>query len=448
MAALAAIDSLVLATASVAIMLAMSPRLTLVVLLPLPLLTLVMFRFARIVHARFTAVQEAFSRLTEKAQETISGIRVVKSYGDEASEQGYFAERARRSVDENIRLARSWGLFGPLISALAGASLAILVMAGGRMVIRGALSLGEFVAFTSYLNTLIWPMIAAGWVVNLLQRGTASLERLDVIFATAPDIRDGDARGRPEPALELRRLRFAYPGTDPEVLRDVSLALPRGATLGIVGRTGSGKTTLAELLLRLYDPPAGTVFVGGHDVRDLRLAELRGSIGYVPQETFLFAMTIAENIAFGCDGLPRTEIERLTRLVNLDGEVAAFPKGLDTLVGERGVTLSGGQKQRVAIARALARDPRLLILDDALSSVDTATESRLLQALRDDRRDRTDILISHRTSTLRHADLILVLDGGRPAGLGTHDELMAREGYYRELHRMQQLGEEAREAIG
>jgi ATP-binding cassette, subfamily B, multidrug efflux pump len=447
MAALAALDSLVLATASITIMLAMSPSLTLLVLIPLPLLTFLMFRFGRIVHVRFTAVQEAFSRLTEKAQESISGIRVVKSYGDEASEERYFADRARTSANENIRLARAWGIFGPLISALASASLAILIGAGGRMVIRGALSLGELVAFTSYLNTLIWPMMAAGWVVNLLQRGTASLDRLEVIFSTSPDVVGGPRTQPPPPALELRGLGFTYPNTTREVLREVSLRLPVGRTLGIVGRTGSGKTTLVELLLRLYDPPAGTIFLDGCDVRELALPTLREEIGYVPQETFLFAMSVADNIAFGRDGLDRAEVERLARLVDIHEEIVNFPQGYDTMVGERGVTLSGGQKQRVAIARALARDPRILILDDALSSVDTATENRLLAALRSGRQGRTNVVIAHRTSTVRSSDLILVLDGGRPAGLGTHEELMQQEGYYRDLHRMQQLEAEAREAV-
>lgn len=446
MAVLAALDALVLCVASVSIMVAMSPRLTVLVLLPLPLLTLLMWRFGRLVHTRFTAVQEAFSRLTEKAQETISGIRVVKAHGDEASENRYFAERARVSARENIRLARTWGIFGPLITALASASLAILIGAGGAMVIRGELSLGEMVAFTSYLHTLIWPMMAAGWVVNLLQRGTASLDRLQVIFDTRPEVVDGPLRGARRPTLEARDLRFAYPGSAEEALRGISFRLPAGATLGLVGRTGSGKTTLAELCLRLYDPPRGALFLDGVDVRDLALDDLRAAIGYVPQETFLFAMTVAENIAFGVDDLPREEVERLARLVAIHEEVLSFPQGYDTLVGERGVTLSGGQKQRVAIARALARNPQILILDDALSSVDTATESRILEAIRDGRRGRTNILIAHRTSTVRHADLILVLDRGAAAELGTHEELLARDGFYHDLHRMQQLGAESRGA--
>jgi ATP-binding cassette subfamily B protein len=443
MATLAAIDSLVLAVASVSIMAAMNLRLTLLTLLPLPLLTFSMARFGRIVHARFTAVQEAFSHLTEKAQETFSGIRVVKAYGDEASEAGYFAARAEECAKENIRLAKTWGLFGPLISALATASMAILLGAGGHLVIRGQLSLGEFVAFSSYLQMLIWPMMAAGWVVNLLQRGTASMDRIQVILQTEPEIKDGPREGSPLPAIEVRDLRFTYPGTDIEVLHGISFSLTVGGTLGITGRTGSGKTTLVELLMRLYDPPPGTIFVGGIDIRELKLRELRGLFGYVPQETFLFALPLAGNIAFGCDDLPRAEVERLARLVALDEEIRAFPRGYDTMVGERGVTLSGGQKQRVAIARALATDPDILVLDDSLSSVDTGTERSILGALRGGRRGRTNVAIAHRTSTVREADVILVLDRGALVEQGSHDELMERDGFYADLHRMQQLEAEA-----
>ena len=444
LATLAAIDAVVLATASVSVMLTMNVRLTLLTLIPLPLLTVLMARFGRIVHARFTAVQEAFSRLTEKAQETISGVRVVKAYGDEASENRYFSDRARDSARENIRLARTWGLFDPVISALARASLAILVAAGGTMVVRGQLSLGQFVAFTSYLNMLIWPMMAAGWVVNLMQRGTASLDRLQVIFETSPEIIDGRRADPPRPLLSVRDLHFTYPGAPEPVLRGISFDLPAGATLGIVGRTGSGKTTLVELLLRLYDPPVGSIRLDGTDVRDWKLDRLRAAFGYVPQETFLFALSVADNIAFGVDDLPRSEVVRLASLVAIHEEVLAFPDGYDTLVGERGVTLSGGQKQRIAIARALARDPLLLVLDDALSSVDTGTESRILDALRHGREQRTNILIAHRTSTVRMADLILVLEGGALTEAGTHEELLARGGYYRDLHRMQELEDEAR----
>jgi ATP-binding cassette, subfamily B, multidrug efflux pump len=444
MAALGAIDALVLATASITIMMTMNARLTLLTLLPLPLLTLVMLRFGKVVHRRFTAVQDAFSRLTERAQESFSGIRVVKSYGDEPSEENYVRERAAICAAENIKLARAWGLFGPLIGGLATASMAILMGAGGRQVILGRLSLGQFVAFSSYLEMLIWPMMAVGWVVNILQRGTASMDRLRKLFATKPDLVDGLRETEPAPALEVSHLVFAYPESDRAVLRDVSFSLPPGQTLGIVGRTGSGKTTLVELLMRIYDPPAGTVRVGGVDVRDLRIDRLRGLYGYVPQETFLFAMSVADNIAFGQDNVPRQEIEALACQVEIHQEILAFASGYDTLLGERGVTLSGGQKQRVALARALALRPRILVLDDALSSVDTATETALLHTLRGETRDRSTIIIAHRISTVRHADTILVLDDGRVVEQGSHETLVREEGFYSELFRMQQLEEEAR----
>jgi len=446
MGTLASFDAVFLAVMSLAIMVSMNARLTLIILLPLPLLTLVMLRFGKLVHISFTSVQEAFSGLTDKAQETLSGIRVVKAYGDEASEGRYFAERAARSARENIRLGRIWGFFEPLISSLAMTSMVLLLGAGGRMVIRGSVSIGGFVAFSSYLGTLIWPMMAVGWVVNILQRGTASMERLQKIFRTPPDIVGGPHGDRVEPSLEVRDLGFTYPGTEARVLDGVSFTLPAGRTLGIVGRTGSGKTTLVELLMRLYDPPRGTVFIGGRDVLDLSLDRTRSLFGYVPQETFLFAMSIAENVSFGVDDLPRERIVSLGREVEIDREIVEFPYGYDTLVGERGVTLSGGQKQRIAIARALATDPAILVLDDALSSVDTETEAAILGTLSGEMSNRTSLVIAHRISTVRRADLIIVLDSGKLIESGTHEELLSGGGFYADLYRMQQLEEEVRKS--
>ena len=442
-ATIASFDAIFLSISSVTIMIIMNWKLTLLTMIPLPVIALMMLKFGKLIHKRFESVQKAFSILTEKAQESLSGVRVIKAYGDEESENRFFSEKAEECVFQNVKLARIWGMFQPMIGALAMASMAILLGAGGAMVIRGTISLGEFVAFSSYLMMLIWPMIAIGWVVNILQRGAASMGRLQKIFTTVPDILDGGNSISPEPAISIEHLSFTYPGTDTEVLKDISFNLPVGGTLGVVGRTGSGKTTLVELLMRLYDPPEGTVFVGGVDVRNMKLSKIRGMFGYVPQETFLFAMSIAENISFGADGIPPERISELARIVDIASEIEDFSDGYDTMVGERGVTLSGGQKQRVAIARALAVTPKILVLDDALSSVDTETEAAILSRLKREIRNLTSILIAHRISTIQNANHIIVIDNGRVVEQGTHAELLEHEGFYTELYRMQQLEEEA-----
>ena len=442
-ATIASFDAIFLSLSSITIMVIMNWKLTLLTMIPLPLIALMMLKFGKLIHKRFESVQEAFSTLTEKAQESLSGVRVIKAYGDEESENRFFSVKAEECVSQNVKLARIWGMFQPMIGALAMASMAILLGAGGAMVIRGTISLGEFVAFSSYLMMLIWPMIAIGWVVNLLQRGAASMGRLQKIFTTVPDILDGENSISPEPAISVEHLSFTYPGTDAEILSDISFNLPAGGTLGVVGRTGSGKTTLVELLMRLYDPPTGTVFVGGVDVRDMKLSKIRGMFGYVPQETFLFAMSIAENISFGADGISPERISELARIVDIAAEIEDFSDGYDTMVGERGVTLSGGQKQRVAITRALAVTPEILVLDDSLSSVDTETEAAILSRLKNEIRNLTSILIAHRISTIQNADHIIVIDNGRVVEQGTHAELLEHEGFYTELYRMQQLEEEA-----
>jgi ATP-binding cassette subfamily B protein len=448
MATLASFDSLLLMVASITIMISMNLKLTLLSLIPLPVLSFAMLRFGKLVHRRFTRVQEAFSSLSEKTQESLSGVRVIKAYGDERSEIELFSEKAQACADENISLAKVWGLFMPIINGLAFASLAILLGAGGRMVIRGTVSLGQFVAFSNYLMMLIWPMMAVGWVVNMLQRGTASMKRLQKILQTPPDVQSGKEERVPDTSIRVENLSFTYPGTEAEVLSDVSFSLPSDGSLGIVGRTGAGKTTLVEVMMRMYDPPPGTIFVGGEDVTRMDLEALRGMFGYVPQETFLFAMSVLENLRFGHEQLPPERVKELARTVDIHDEIVEFPDGYDTLVGERGVSLSGGQKQRVAIARALAVNPSILVLDDALSNVDTETEAAILDRLGERLGDRTNIIIAHRISTVQGCDLILVLDGGRLVESGTHDGLMALDGFYAELYRMQQLEEEAMDEDG
>ena len=443
MATIASFDAIFMSAASIVMLLFIDWKLTLITMIPLPLIALLVMKFGGMLHVRFEAVQKAFSGLSEKAQESISGIRVVKAYGDEVSERELFAEKASDCVRENIRLTRIWGFMQPLVAGLAMMSGAILLMVGGRAVIGGSISLGQYVAFSSYLAMLTWPMMAIGFVVNLLQRGAASMGRLEKIMFTSPAIQNGPVDTKPEPAVTVRNLSYTYPDTDAEVLSNISFSIPASSTLGIVGRTGSGKTTLVELLMRLYDPPEGTVFVGGDDIRERTLAQVRGLFGYVPQETFLFALSVAENISFGAGDLPEETIKHLADVAEIGSEIESFAHGYQTMVGERGVTLSGGQKQRIAIARALAVNPSILVLDDSLSSVDTETESAILEKLKEENEGITNILIAHRISTVQHSDLILVLDKGRLVEKGTHAELLKKNGYYMELYRMQQLEKEA-----
>ncbi|RLD10249.1 MAG: ABC transporter ATP-binding protein, partial [Chlamydiae bacterium] len=392
---LAAFDAVVLGTLSIANMIYTSPSLALITLLPLPIVTLVVIKFGKLVHFRFDKVQNAFSKLTEKAQETISGIRVVKAYGDEKTEQKFFTEKAENCADENIKLAKIQAVFDPAISGLAMVSLALLLWFGGKRVITGQLSIGEFVAFASYIGMLTWPMIAIGVVVNLVQRGAASMERVQSIIDTKPTINDGNIDVKPSSNIKCRDLNFTYPGTDVEVLKNINFEIKENSTLGIVGRTGSGKTTIVELLMRLYDVSGGTISFGDYSITDLKLSRVRGKFGYVPQEPFLFAMTIAENISFGNKNISREKIEDAARTVRIHDEILSFPNGYETEVGERGITLSGGQKQRIAIARALAANPEILVLDDALSAVDAETETAILENLKVEIKSRTNIIIAH-----------------------------------------------------
>lgn len=438
-----AVDAVFLTVATVSIMLTtIDTRLVLLGLVPLPFVALVVTGFSKVIHSRFLKVQEAFAGLTDFVQENLSGIRVVKAFVQEEAELARFRQSNETLVSSNMHLVRIWGLFWPLVQYLAGLSFVVVLGYGGKLVVLGDVSLGDFVAFTGYLGMAIWPMMAIGWVVNTLQRGMASLDRLNMIFQVRPKIIDHEdkvdipgIRGQ----IEFRNLTFRYPDSTSPVLCGVTLEIPRGITLGILGRTGSGKSTLTDLLLRVYDPSPGELLIDGIDITKIPLATLRRDIGYVPQDNFLFSTSIGRNIAFASDEFSREEVEHAAELAGVRDDIQGFPDGFDTLIGERGVTLSGGQKQRVTIARALIKDPRILILDDCFSAVDTGTEEKILRSLRDVRRGRTTILISHRISTLKEADEIIVLDEGRIVEMGDHESLVASGGLYAEIHERQLL---------
>jgi len=465
-------NTIVFTAGALGFMLAISPKLTVFAFLPLPIASILIQYFGRRIHERFERIQAMFSDISARAQENFSGARVIRAYVQEQSEIAAFENANQEYIRRSLGLVRLMGMLWPTLELMLGAAVVIVLWMGGREVINGRMSVGDFVAFNTYMMQLTWPVIALGWVINIFQRGTASMVRIEEILSQQPEIKDETAIGSShnQPAatrdfafrspdgpitrspdilgeVEFRNLNFAYGGT--AVLNDINLRIPAGSSLAIVGPTGSGKTTLVSLIPRIHDSAPGTVLIDGRPLREFPLDSLRRGIGFVPQETFLFSDTIRENIAYGVaheDATPTLdEIKAAADAANIAQDIESFPEGYNTTVGERGITLSGGQKQRTAIARALLRSPRILVLDDALSSVDTHTEDKILNQLREIMRGRTTIFISHRVSTVRNADAIAVLHQGRIVELGTHDQLIALNGYYTDLYNKQLLEEELAE---
>jgi len=467
---------------ALSVMMKLSWQLTLWVMLPVPVVFVVVRHFGKIIHELYEKIQASLATLSAKVQENLSGVRVIRAYAQEEAEIRGFDEPNREYVASNVKLIRNWSMFMPSLQAMIGTTFLIVLWQGGHELLRKEISLGALIAFYTYLGQLVWPMIALGWVTNIFQRGAASMGRLTYILRAKPQIDDRHATVAASMVLsgeiEFRNLTFRFPTTmagngavsaanvngsgkgagsarknagdtaseGPTVLHDINLHVPAGSTLAIVGPTGSGKSTLAALVARLWEAPEGSLLVDGHAIREWPLETLRRAIGYVPQDTFLFSETIGENIAFGLQAYDADRVREAAAVAAFDAEVESFPEKYQTMVGERGITLSGGQKQRTAIARAVVRDPRILILDDSLSSVDTQTEERILSGLRGVMAGRTTIMISHRTSTVRNADQIVTLRDGRITECGTHDELLSRGGYYAELYHKQLLEEELEQA--
>jgi ATP-binding cassette subfamily B multidrug efflux pump len=453
-------NTIVFTAGALIFMLSISPRLTLFAFAPLPIFSIVVQYFGARIHERFERIQAMFSDISARAQENFSGARLIRAYVQEEAEIESFERDNREYIARSLKLVRLMGMLWPTLETLLGVAVVIVLWVGGREVLQHRITVGSFVAFNTYMMQLTWPIIALGWVINIFQRGTASVLRIHNILSEQPEITDAAVPATNAPRdvegdIEFRNLTFHYGNTivaaerrngrshgDEEVLKGVSLHVPAGTSLAIVGPTGSGKSTLVSLIPRIYDAEPGMVLIDGRPIREFPLAVLRRNIGFVPQETFLFSDTIRENIAFGAINATEEDVRRAAETANIADEIETFPDGYNTLVGERGLTLSGGQKQRAAIARAVIRSPRILILDDALASVDTQTEDRILNHLREIMQGRTTIFISHRVSTVRNADRIAVLHDGQIVEYGTHDELIERDGYYTELYNKQLLEEE------
>ena len=425
-------------------MVLISPFLTLLAMIPVPLLVIIVNYFNRQINKRYSAVQAQFSRISTKVQENLSGIRIVKSYVLEKNELDDFNRLNKEYIDKNMHYEKIHAAFRPVMMLIVGFGIALILLFGGRLIIREVITLGEFVAFNLYLAMLVWPSIALGWVMGIFYQGVASMNRLDFILQSPPDIADRpgiSAAPAINGRIEINNLTFTYPGQQEPALQDINLSVPAGHIVAIVGRTGSGKTSLMQILTRIYDPPDGTVFLDGLDIKDYPLHYLRQHTGYIPQETFLFSESIRENIAFGVPGADPEKIEYCAQMAQIHDSISEFPKGYDTILGERGINLSGGQKQRVAIARAIVKQPRILLLDDALSAVDTVTEEAILNNLRQVMQNKTCFWVSHRISSIKDADYIIVLDRARIVEEGVHEELLLINGIYADMFEKQQLEE-------
>jgi ATP-binding cassette subfamily B protein len=426
------------------VLVALYPKLTFFTILPLPLITLVVLFLMPVAMRGSAKIQKGFGKLSDRAQESMAGISTVKAFTKEKYFLELFANQNDEYVRDNLKVAYLWGLFGPVVGLLSGVTNLILLFVGGRNVLEGTMSIGDYMAYLSYLGMLIWPMMGLGYMVNLLQRGASAMERISEVLDQPCPIVSGKAdTGKNDSGLEIRNLSFSWPGTQTAALKDISLSVPVGGSLGIVGPTGGGKSALVGLILRLYDPPAGTIFLGGTDIRDWDLKKLRSRIAIAPQEAFLFSDTLSGNIGLGRPGADQNQILQAAQAGALSSDLTMFSYGLETIVGERGITLSGGQKQRTAIARALLKDAPIMILDDSLSAVDTHTARTLLETLRDEEKKRSLIIVSHRLSAVMGLDRIAVIDKGAIVAEGTHDQLMEHDGYYRDVFLLQQNQEES-----
>jgi ATP-binding cassette subfamily B protein len=438
-------DTIILGVLTIFFMIYIHPQLTLFAILPMPLITLITLLFSRSIHHRFEILQKSFALLTERVREAISGIRVIKAYVLEEREREKLSHLSRDYIQKNLSVTKVWGMFFPIILFFSNLSMAIVLYLGGKLTIFQSISTGDFVAFMSYLGLLAWPMMALGWAINVIQRGSASMDRLNRIFEETPEIFDSSDVVRSSPLkgrIEMRGLTFSLGKGGNPLLQGLHLTIEEGESVVIVGRTGSGKTIFCNLVARILEPPHGHLFFDGIEIHKIPLEVLRKSIGYVPQDTFLFSGTIRENIAFGKIDATDKEIEEAARLAQIYDEIMEFPESTNTVIGEKGITLSGGQRQRIAIARAILMNPPLFILDDALSSVDIQTEERILGGLEKFLQGKTSILITHRIAPLRRANRIIVLEGGNVAEMGDHHTLLSKGGIYTELYWQRQLEEE------